>query len=209
MNKLCSRRYSRRIRFKPLTRVILFTGILMAFLFYCERKVSMLPEEYHIQNTKNYAQTTISDIVADELIHIKQTYEITETSDEKLSYMEINSADLATIKSELTQKINDGINNSKVFFIPIGSLLDYNLLNGYGFSVPVNMRFVGSAKVEINTKLVSGGINQSVYILTAVVEAEIATVSMKSNVSTDFYSAFPLCEVYISGDVPSLRMNTG
>ncbi len=194
----------KRIKLKPITRIILYSVVAITFFVFCENRVSTLPESFHIQNANNYANSTINEVINDELTKFISTYEIEKDSDNSLTIMEVNVQDISIFKSSLSARINEEINGNKFTFVPVGSLLNYNLLAGFGFSVPVNMHYVGYANVEIETRLLSSGINQSVYSLVAVVEADISSTS--KNIRAEFISSYPLCEVYISGDVPSYGM---
>ena len=195
----------KRLKPKPITRIIFYIICLVLLFSFCENAVSRLPSEYIAQNTRNYANTQINKIIENELEIIENTYKINTTDDNKISYMEIKSSDILKIKLKLSQRINEEINGSKITFIPIGSLLNFNLLSGFGFSVPVNIDYVGSAQVSIKTSLLETGINQSVYSLSAIVDLQVSSLSVKNQDKISILSEYPLCEVYIAGEVPNYK----
>lgn len=201
------RRNNRKIRIKPWFRFLIYTVVFISLFSFCENRVKLLPEEYLELNAKNYTDETINKTIIETFENFKNTYNITISEDDELSFLEIEAIDISILKAELVTQINKELSGNKFTFVPIGSLLNYNLLSGFGFSIPINMYYTGSCSVEIETTLLEVGINQSVYQLTAVVLANLINVSVNESVSVEVLSSYPLGEVYITGDVPSYRMN--
>ncbi len=197
------KRRRKRRRLKPIYRIIIYISIFIFLFVFIENRVKLLPTEYINQMAASYAEKTINEIIKDEFLDIENTYQSLTDENGNHKFTELNSYETSVIKADLSERINEEINGNEWCFIPIGNLLDYNLLKGHGFSVPINMYFVGSASVEIKTELISAGINQSVYKVVAVVDAKVSTVSLSDNSTYNFNSEYPLCEIYISGEVPN------
>ncbi|MFI3206129.1 MAG: sporulation protein YunB [Clostridia bacterium] len=164
-----------------------------------------MPDDYLNQNAKNYAEQQINNIISEEFYG--DTYAISENVENEITYIQMSANDISSMKINLSKKINEQINGNSLNFIPIGSLLNYSLLNGYGFNIPINMNYIGSASVDIKTELVSAGINQSVYNLTVCIYAEVSTFCVNASGEAYFYSEYPICNVYIAGDVPNYKYN--
>lgn len=194
----------KRIRLKPVPKLIIYIlSFILIFSFY-EKRVNFLPSEYLQINADNFAQTAVNKVIENKFSDIETAYNILyEETD--LSVIEANSSEISTLKADLVQEINKALSGHKFSFIPIGNLMNYTLLNGYGFKVPINMYYEGSCQVTLVSEFESSGVNQTRYSLTAQITAAVCTASLTNNASSTVCVEYLLCEIVFVGDVPYYR----
>lgn len=197
--KLKLRRTRKGKRIKPIFKALIYMCIFILYFNFLESRVSLLPESYLSQVAQKYAEEVVNDVIIDEFIDIESLYYINESMD----YIESDALEISLIKADLSGKINDELTGNDWCFIPVGSLLEYRMLNGYGFSVPINFYFVGSASVDFEIELISSGINQVVYLVSISVNAEIVPISLTEDSTYSFVIEYPLSLIYIEGGVPT------
>lgn len=194
--------HKRKIRAKPITRVIICLILLFGLFSFCESRVRMLPPEYIHTSANSFAEKIINEIVEERLESATQTYTVNKDSSGRAMSVDTDPAALTKLKSGLADSLNKRLCGSYTAFVPFGSLLDHKLLNGWGFPVPVNLYFTGSAKVELKSDIVSAGINQSKYRMVMDVEAELASTSVTDSGSYTYKGEYLMCEVVLVGEVP-------
>ncbi len=118
--------------------------------------------------------------------------------------VDANSYTMNLIQTMLLQNVNDALQAQKAaeLQVPIGSLTGLYTMSGRGPCIPLRFYPLGSASVKLQSSLTSGGINQTLYRLTAVVSvrAACAVPLYQADVSAEFSYLFH--ESVIIGEVP-------
>ncbi|MFI3325406.1 MAG: sporulation protein YunB [Clostridia bacterium] len=194
----------KRLRLKPIPKIIIYILSFIIFFCFCETRVKLLPTEYLQINANEFAQNAINKVIEKKFSDIDTAYNIL-YDETDLSILEANASEINSLKSDLVVEINKSLNGNNFTFIPIGNLLSYTLLNGYGFKIPVNMYYVGSCEVTLVSEFESSGINQTRYSLTAVIDANVCTASLTNNATSSASVEYLLCEIVFVGEVPNYK----
>lgn len=91
--------------------------------------------------------------------------------------------------------------------LPIGSLLNIDILSNVGPSLPVTLRYVGGAVVDYETEFRSVGINQVNFQLWVVVETSIRVVNPLEDKEVTVTRKIALVDTVFSGRVPQMYLN--
>ncbi len=127
-----------------------------------------------------------------------------------LTGVQADSAAMNTIQTMLLQNVNAALaeREGTEFSISAGTLTGLYTLSGRGPDIPLRFSPRGSANVRLESSFESGGVNQTVYRISAVISAEAAcTVPLyEGGAAAEF--TYLLCEILIVGDVPSVMWGT-
>ena len=91
--------------------------------------------------------------------------------------------------------------------IPIGSLLNIDILSNVGPTLPISFRYVGGATVNYETEFRSVGINQVNFQLWVVVETSIRVVNPLEDKDVRVTRKIALVDTVFSGRVPHMYLN--
>ena len=173
----------------------------------CIRPVAELQSEHIAQKT---AAQVIESTVSDYLERNRFTYSdfaaVLYDNEKKVSAIETIPYNINKVQSELGALINENLEKSslKTTKIPVGSLMDSNLLTGKGPKINIKVSPVGSAQIKIKNDFSSAGLNQTCHRISAVISVKMtSSVPLYSfDTSTEF--EFILAENVIVGSVPDL-----
>jgi len=90
--------------------------------------------------------------------------------------------------------------------IPLGSLLNIDLLSNVGPTLPVSFRYVGGAVVDYETEFRSVGINQVNFQLWVVVQSSIRVVNPLEDKDVTMSRRIALVDTVFSGRVPHVYL---
>lgn len=171
------------------------------------KPVAELQAEHIAQKT---AAQVIEKTVSDYLEANRFTYSdfaaVLYDNEKKVSAIETLPYNINKVQSELGTLINNNLEKSscKSTEIPVGSLMNSNILAGKGPKINIKVSPVGSAQIKIKNDFSSAGLNQTCHRISAVINVKMtSSVPLYSfDTSTDF--EFVLAENVIVGNVPDL-----
>ena len=171
------------------------------------KPVAELQAEHIAQKT---AAQVIEKTVSDYLEANRFTYSdfaaVLYDNEKKVSAIETLPYNINKVQSELGALINNNLEKSshKSTDIPVGSLMNSNILAGKGPKINIKVSPVGSAQIKIKNDFSSAGLNQTCHRISAVINVKMtSSVPLYSfDTSTDF--EFVLAENVIVGNVPDL-----
>lgn len=190
--------------------VLIFVIILTLIIAMINRMISQHYEDIAIQEGKkisaNILTNCISEIINKENLSVNNLVNISYNSDGEILSLETNADVINKIQLEIMDNINEKLTNTDINTseIPIGTLTDFPLFVGEGPKVKIKYSLNGSAKVELVSKLESGGINQTLHKIIAHIQTEIYSVSPIETSKITYSFDYLLCETVIVGDVPSI-----
>ena len=91
--------------------------------------------------------------------------------------------------------------------IPIGSLLNIDILSNIGPTLPISFRYVGGAVVDYETQFRAVGINQVNFQLWIVVESSIRVVNPLEDKDVLLTRKIAIVDTVFSGRVPQVYLN--
>lgn len=200
------RRFKKR---KGVGRAV--TVIIMLVLFvlsYIEYKIE--PSIMDLTEIKAEALATeaINTAVNKAVERLQLTYddlaEIKYTSDNKVGSISTNTINVNKLKAEAsleTQKQLEKLQHREFNFY-LGDLSGFDLLDGMGPSLIVQLNFTSSVETEIKNSLESAGINQTQSTLSIYVCAEIFLTSDEEYPNVIVETTLPVAQTIIVGDLP-------
>ncbi len=177
----------------------LFFLILTRFKPVFEEKAAHAAKTKAIDIINKATDDVFFDISSPELVIIDKDQEGSITS-VSADTIEINR--LKTKLSKCIQNYAEKAEDSKVY-IPIGSLTNFEVLQGFGYRIPVNISTDGFAKIDFDDEFVSCGINQVKHKIFMTVSVRVSVVSAVFARTETVVAEVPVAETVITGTVPT------
>ena len=122
-----------------------------------------------------------------------------------------NYSEYARIQAEATQRVLETLHDLKEreITIPLGQALNSNILAHLGPGIPVRLRPMGSATVDLEFEMQTAGINMVMVTVYAVIKAHVAIVIPFSVESGEVSTRVALSNAVIVGQVPDFYYSSG
>lgn len=186
--------------------ILLLTSAVMIRMtrFYSEACAT-----YAQSGVKAEISNKLNSIIIEELatrsIEYSQFAKIEYLSNGKAGLITVDTIAINSIATEISIKLTDEIKEAQSLFgIPFGNTVGITYLAGKGPKINVTITPVGYTKYEINSQLISGGINQTVHRISIDFSAEIECVAPFNKEIIIVESSVVLAETVIIGDVPQI-----
>lgn len=123
-----------------------------------------------------------------------------------LTSVHTNSDALNTVQTMLLENVNAALAEQEKaeFSVPWGSLTGMHTLAGRGPGIPMRFSPGGAARIALESSFASGGINQTVHRLTAVITVEAGCAIPLYSAEETVTFTYLLAETVIVGDVPAV-----
>lgn len=197
-------------RLKKLCKAVsVMLMIVIAFLAYIEFKIEpsiMDLTEIKAQTLATEAINTAVDRVIEEL---KFTYdelaEIRYTDSNTISSISTNTVNVNKLKSGVSLEVQNQLDKlqHKEFNYYLGDISGFELLNGMGPVLSVQLYFSSSIETEIINSLESAGINQTQSTLEIRVKAEVFLTSDEEYPNVVIETNVPVAQTLIVGELPT------
>lgn len=171
------------------------------------KPVAELQSEHIAQKTASQIiEKTVSDYLEANRFTYSDFAAVLYDNEKKVSAIETIPYNINKVQSELGALINKNLekNCGKAAEIPVGSLMNSNILAGKGPKINIRISPVGSAQIKIENEFSSGGLNQTCHRISAVITVKMtSSVPLYSfDINTEF--EFILAENVIVGRVPEI-----
>lgn len=159
----------------------------------------------------NYSNTAFTDLVNKCVIQSLESgefegfFRIISDSNERISAVEADTAQINRIKSELLINIQNSLNNdypAKVY-IPLGSLSGYGVLSSYGPQLPVKIIPISIVNGEFDEEFEAAGINQVRHKIYLTVSVDMRYRGWMMDEKERIETSVPIAETVITGEVPN------
>ncbi len=159
-----------------------------------------------VSNTMN---TCLNDFFDVSKITYAEVAHISREEDGKITSIIIDSIQINKIANKLSMELYDVVEkNSFDFGIPLGSSLGLKLLSGKGPEIGVSVIPIGAVEHQINSVLISGGINQTLHRISITFCLEINCLAPFHSTVRAIESEVIIAETIIVGNVPNIMMKT-
>ena len=200
------RRFKRRIK---TGRIITIAIMLVLFvLAYIEFKIEPSIMDLTEIKAQTLATEAINTAVNNALERSKFTYadlaEINYTSDNSVGSISINTVNVNKFKADVSLETQNQLEKlqHREFNYYLGDLTGFELLDGMGPSLVVQLNFSSSVETEMKDKMESAGINQTQSTLEICVCAEIFLTSDEEYPNVIVKTSVPVAQTLIVGDLP-------
>ena len=136
-------------------------------------------------------------------------YNIQKNSSGDISAITANVAKMNTIKAQLSTEIQEKINKieTQQIGIPLGSMLNNELLAGRGPNIPIKLVTVGVIEIDFTNTFESAGINQTKLEVQLEIKTTVSAMLPTGNARADIFSTVPIAQTIIVGNVPDAYTN--
>lgn len=189
---------------KLLIPVLLLVGLFLL----AESKLSPIVERLALSRVTYLAGKVINDAVNeqigkngsmyDDLIHLEKDV------DGHITALRTDMIRINQFKSDIIGKVMDKINSidRSELSVPIGNVLNGELLSGRGPRIPIVITPTGIAEAKFASVFKSAGINQTRHMIIIEVTVHISVLLPLNRVSTEVNSQVNVAETIIVGVVP-------
>ncbi len=198
-----------------LSAIFLFTATFLFVAFFKIYAGSFRPivKQMASYTAEQLTAKAISDGVIEVLaktdIKYEDIVEITKNTDGELTSLSVNLFKINKLKSEVTLKITEMINEyDKIeLSVPFGSVIAtaarMELFSGIGPMIPVEIMPQGSVFTDFDNTFTATGINQTKHTVSLKIKAKISMITPENITSaTETVSLIPIAESIIVGKIP-------
>jgi len=177
----------------------LFFIILTRFKPVFEEKASHAAKTLAINIINKATDNVFSDISSPNLVIIDKK------EDGSISTISADTIEINKLKTKLSKSIQDFAEKTEIqtVYIPIGSLTNFAVLQGFGYRIPVNIQADGLAKIDFDDEFISCGINQVKHKIFMTVSVRVSVVSAVFAKSETITTQVPVAETVVTGTVPT------
>lgn len=198
------------MRFSFLFRSIISISLICILTyFFIDHSSSRLETVYYeigLKECNKHINLLVSSIIDDNIDEEEFSSSMLITIDE--SYKEFNTFYLQSIvkniSNDMYEKISINNNYDILTEIPFSLIFDNVLLSSLGPEIPVRFKLLSDAKVNINSKISSFGINNALVELLLKFEFEVLVYIPLITKSENIEISIPIYSSLIEGDVPSI-----
>jgi len=139
----------------------------------------------------------------DELIHLQKN------NNGEITALQANIVKMNQLKSALSISIQEKIAQvgSTKANIPLGNIINSEMLAGWGPKVPVRLIPVGTTQINFKNNFHTAGINQTKHEIYLEIQAEVVVLFPTIRKSTEVTTSIPVAETIIVGTVPDSYTN--
>ena len=202
------------IKRKPLfkAKIILFLVffLMLGLFLFMDFKIKPVLRTISLSKAKIIASEVINSAIVEDMAQNSCEYEnitVIKTGNSG----EVLSVSLAMCRiNELKSRINMLIQKKfaeckeKTFYIPFGTLLGWEILNGQGPEVPVKISSSGSVNSDFKSEFSGAGINQTLHRVYLQVHARISVMLPGDSCVCETDSDVLVSEVVIVGATPQM-----
>lgn len=199
-----------RKRVKKLCKALsVILVIIIAFFAYIEFKIEpsiMDLTEIKAQTLATEAINTAVDKVVDELsFTYDDLAEIKYTDSNTISAISTNTVNVNKLKSKVTLEVQNQLDElqHKDFNYYLGDISGFELLNGMGPVLTVQLYFSSSVETDVVNTLETAGINQTQSTLQIHVVAEVFLTSDEEYPNVVIETNVPVAQTLIVGELPT------
>lgn len=187
---------------------ILFLVFSIIFVILFEIYIRPLENKILENRAKVLVEDRISEIADDVISQKEYDYsnllKKTLSKNKTVTSLSVNTTEVNKLQNEFSDifqnKMDDRI--TQYFSVPIGDLINLYFLSTKGPEITFSYDITGSVDVQLKSDFKSSGINQTVHIVTMVVEAEIVFISNSYMENMFIENEFAVSETVIVGDTP-------
>jgi len=178
---------------------MLFIAVLTRFKPVFTEKASHAANKIAIDIINESTSSIFSDISSLDLVIIDKD------ANGNITSINANTIEMNRLKANLSKCIQENAENAETstVYIPIGSLTKFEVLQGFGYRIPISISTDGIAKIDFDDEFVSCGINQVKHKIYMTVSVRVSVISSAYTKTETVTTQVPVAETVISGTVPT------
>ncbi len=192
--------------------LVSFCLLLIALTIRISRNYAVSCDVFAEIGIKGSITKDINSTILEKLNIEENTFDfktINYKTDGSISQIEINTAKINLFCNETSEDIFQLIcHRTDSYGIPIGNTMGYAPLSGKGPKLKVNILPIGNVEYEINSELLSSGINQTLHRISADFTVEIQCLAPFHQYKTEITVPMIISEILIMGTVPEVLFSS-
>ncbi len=205
-----------RVLFMKKRIICIFLAILLsitAFVIRAASNYSIACDTYAEQGIKGSLAQDINKAVSQKLNDSNISYntfaKIYYLTDGRIGSITVDTISLNLLATELSNQIYECVENSENNFgVPFGNILGDPYSSGIGPKIRVNVVPVGSVDYEIQSELISGGINQALHRISIRFETSINCLVPFHQSNCAITTTIIVAETLIVGEIPDTILSS-
>jgi sporulation protein YunB len=195
-----------------LIALIIFILFSLQSFIYVEKNLAPALLEIAKVRVKQIATQAINDAISKKIAqnaNFKELIDVIKDDQGKVSMMMFNTMEYARIVGETTWRVQDTLHKleQEAQPIPLGVALNSNILAQLGPDVPIELVPMGSAHVNLFTKVEQAGINNILVTVYIQITAEVRIVIPFATDTEVVMTEIPISYATIMGEVPDFFYN--
>lgn len=200
-----------RRRRRSLTALItaLLLLVMSYFIIYCPIRdfLKDIAGQIALSDATDMITEAVNRVIGEKMKEGQYDYDYFVTlqrdGEGRITAISANMARINTLSSDILQTVIDTTNSGELDLeIPLGNLLNSNLLLGRGPDVPVKIIMLTSSRADFRNELSDAGINQTRHQIILEVKVDIDVLMPWDVRSTQVISEVIIAETIIVGSVP-------
>ena len=204
---MVSRRWRRKANFHIAGMLLsVITGIAVAFLFISQLNARLRPIlfELALSQTSNYITAAIDSAVSEQSISYNELICLERSASGDIVALTSNMAYANILRAQLLETSLDALKDLETmeFYVPLGTIYDWDLLSGRGPDIGVRVLYTGTASAEFENSFSDAGINQTCHQIVFRVKADVSVLLPGRQEKTTVDTRVCVAETVIVGKVP-------
>ena len=202
----------RRVVVRPWA-VTLLAGLLVAALLigFLEARLRPMVVTAAQAQTQNAITRVVEHAIQEQGVDYADLVTIQRDSTGAITALTTNTAALNQLRAELVGVVLEALEGVDVsqIQIPLGSLLDFDLLWGLGPSMLVHAMTVGTVEGDFSSDFSAAGVNQTIHRIALELTVPLTLMLPGGAVETVCETQIPIAETVIVGQVPQVFFQNG
>lgn len=208
------RKIRRRLTRRPiptkylfLFTIILFLALFIQTFYYIDKRLAPTIKEIARFKVEQLANHAINETLSKNIMQgsdFRQLVEFQKDEQGQIQSALFNNNEYSRIVSETIQHIAPILEQmeSEPVNIPLGQVLQSNLLASLGPSIPARLVPFGDVQVKMETRIQDSGINMVLYTAVLVIETKVKIIIPFSTEPATIHSELPISNAMIVGNIP-------
>lgn len=189
---------------------VMLPMLIMLFLAAVDIPLKSIMKESAATQAKIKASEAINDAVLTVLRSrgYSDFVALSMSDDNEVTAITTDAAAVNAFKTEITKAVKEKLGSKDICLsVPLGTLLDMEMLDGRGPDVSVHIRLDGNVTARLKGDFISVGINQTRHRITVDVTAEAAVIMPGCVTHTQVTTEYLAAETVIVGGIPDSYTN--
>ncbi|WP_094546311.1 sporulation protein YunB [Petroclostridium xylanilyticum] len=213
------------LRYRPKYRkmnrrnynIYLVIAVIFLLVFYSlslfDKKIRPTITSIAEARAKYIATRAINEAVNEKIAESNLKYEdlitFQKNNDGQITALQANIVKMNQLKAALSMSVQQKIVNidSTQINVPIGNVINSQILSGWGPRIPVRLIPVGTAQIDFKSNFSTAGINQTKHEIFLEVHSTVAVLLPMVKTSSEVVTTVPVAETIIVGTVPQQYIN--
>lgn len=203
-----ARRYVVHRRPKGTYRLLAFLCGIIVLCVMIDSHLRPLIKSYGINQAKLVSTQAVNDaverVMQAENVKYADLVDVAKNTDGDIISIESDVIKINSLKAEVTNAILDELKarESIQVSIPLGTLMDWDLMTGRGPKIPIKISVSGTALTTMSSRFESAGINQTSHQIMMTIEIILYAAIPGFDSSTTVETTFMIAETVLVGKVP-------